>query len=101
MANDQLLRVAKDPASDALVGEITKEALHHIEPRGAGRREVHVDARVTRQPLLMHPGRCSVVETRNRRLKGVPRRWHVEAIDNDGRVFFTVFSEPEAKARPA
>lgn len=33
--------------------------------------------------------------------KDYPGHWHVEAIDNEGRVFVAVFSGPEAKERAA
>src|SRR6266516_6399589 len=49
---DQLFDVAKDATSDALVGEIPEETLHHVEPRTARRREVHVEPRVSCQPSL-------------------------------------------------
>ena len=35
-----------------MFGQIAKEAFDHVQPGGAGRREVHVEARVPRQPAL-------------------------------------------------
>ncbi len=39
-------------APDALVGDVAKEALNHVQPRCAGGREVDDKARVSGQPLL-------------------------------------------------
>ena len=35
--NDEFLYVAEDATTNALIGEIAEEALHHIEPRTTGR----------------------------------------------------------------
>jgi hypothetical protein len=37
---------------DALVGDVAEEVLDHVQPRRAGRCEVHDEARVSGQPLL-------------------------------------------------
>ena len=37
---DQLGQTAKDSSTQALGGQVTKEALHHVEPRGARGSEV-------------------------------------------------------------
>jgi hypothetical protein len=49
---DQFLHVMKDAAADSLVGEVAKEAFHHVQPRTTGRREVHVEPAVPIQPPL-------------------------------------------------
>ena len=49
---EQFVHVAKDAASEALVREVAEEALHHIQPRTAGWREVHLKAWVPIQPPL-------------------------------------------------
>lgn len=46
----ELLDAAEDTAPDALDGDVAEEALDHVQPRRAGRREVHVEARVSLQP---------------------------------------------------
>ncbi len=48
----QFCHAGKAVAPDALVGDVAKEALDHVQPRGAGRGEVHDEARVAGQPLL-------------------------------------------------
>jgi len=49
---DQFLDAAKDPAAQAVLGQIAEEALHHIQPGAAGRREVDVKTGVALQPSL-------------------------------------------------
>ena len=39
-------------AAHSLAGQITEPALHQIEPTGAGRDEMHLEARVSGQPAL-------------------------------------------------
>ena len=36
-SHDQLFQIAKDAAPQPVLGEIAEEALHHVEPRRAGR----------------------------------------------------------------
>ena len=48
--HDQLLDIAKHAAPQTSLREVAEEALDHVEPRTAGRREVHVEARMPRQP---------------------------------------------------
>src|SRR5579859_7943812 len=50
--HDQLLDGAEDAAAQPVLREVTKEALHHSEPRRTGGREVHVKARMSFQPPL-------------------------------------------------
>ena len=52
MAKLELCHAGKAVALDALVGDVAKEALDHVQPRRAGRGEMHDEARVPRQPLL-------------------------------------------------
>jgi len=42
----------EDAPSEPLLSEIAEETLDHVEPRTAGRGEVHVKARMAGQPLL-------------------------------------------------
>ena len=49
---DQLGNVFEDASSDALVCEISKESLDHVEPRGAGGSEVDMKAPMFGQPTL-------------------------------------------------
>jgi hypothetical protein len=46
----QVGNAAEYAAADALVGDVAKEPLHHVEPGGTGRREVQVKARMLGQP---------------------------------------------------
>jgi hypothetical protein len=39
-------------APEPVLREVAKEALYHVQPRRAGRREVHVKARMPFQPPL-------------------------------------------------
>ena len=48
----QLCHAGEAVAPDAVVGDVAEEALGHVEPRCAGRGEVHDEARVSGQPLL-------------------------------------------------
>ena len=48
----QLCDAEEAVAPDALVGDVAKEALNHVQPRCAGGREVDDKARVSGQPLL-------------------------------------------------
>ncbi|GEM_PF-5634062 len=50
--HDQLFDIAKDTAPEPLLSEITEEALHHVQPRATGWREVQMESRVTGDPLL-------------------------------------------------
>ena len=50
--HDQILHVAKDAAAEALVCEVAEESLHHVQPRAAGWREMHLEAGVPIQPPL-------------------------------------------------
>ena len=49
---DQFGQAAKDPSTQTLGAQVPKEALHHVEPRGACRREVQMKARMLFQPGL-------------------------------------------------
>src|SRR5262249_58097353 len=49
---DQFLHTAEGAASDALLGDLPKPALHHVEPRTARGDEVQVAPRVALQPAL-------------------------------------------------
>src|SRR5215210_8034792 len=40
----------EDTATETALCEVAKEALDHVEPRTAGRREVDMETRMTRQP---------------------------------------------------
>jgi hypothetical protein len=52
---DEFFNAVKHASADALVGEISKETFHDVEPGSAGRCEVHVEARMALQPAL-HSG---------------------------------------------
>ena len=53
---DQLRDTAKDPAPNLFRRQVAKDAFDQVEPRTAGGREMHVDARVGRkrfqEPLI-------------------------------------------------
>ncbi len=52
MAYDQLLDATKYSAAQAIFGQVTEEALHHVQLRAADRREVHTKAGMTVEPAL-------------------------------------------------
>ncbi len=59
MARDILLNrrdefgdAAEDPTPNPLVRQVTEEAFHKVEPRTAGWREMHVNARMALEPSL-------------------------------------------------
>ena len=49
--HDQFLHAAKDAATKALLRQLAEPALDQVEPRGAGRREVQLKARMGGQPV--------------------------------------------------
>ena len=49
--HDQFLHAAKDAAPKALLRQLAEPALDQVEPRGAGRREVQLKARMGGQPV--------------------------------------------------
>src|SRR5579872_2341302 len=49
---DEFFEIAKHSASQPVLGEVAEETLHHVEPRRAGRSEVHVESRMAREPAL-------------------------------------------------
>ena len=51
--HDQLFNVAEDAAAQPVLREVPNKALDHIEPRGTGRREVHMKAQMPFQPVLL------------------------------------------------
>src|SRR3990172_7321428 len=44
--------IMKDAARQLLFGQITKEAFHHVQPRGTGGREMHMKSRMLSKPGL-------------------------------------------------
>ena len=50
--HNQFFQVPEDPSLQPIRGEVTKEALDHVQPGRARRREVHVEARVSLYPSL-------------------------------------------------
>src|ERR1700750_588848 len=48
----QLVDAAEDAATNALSGDLGKEALDHVEPRARSRREVQVKARMLLEPAF-------------------------------------------------
>jgi len=51
-SRNQILNAAEDAASNGLRRNITEEPFYHIEPRCAGRSEMHVKARVALESSL-------------------------------------------------
>ena len=49
---DQLLDTGKDFVAQAIFSQVAEEALHHVQPRAASRREVHAEAGMTVEPAL-------------------------------------------------
>ena len=48
--HDQFLHVTKDTATETVLSQISKESLDHVQPRGAGGREVNVEPPVAGEP---------------------------------------------------
>ena len=49
---DQFLDAAKSAAAEPVFGQVAEEAFHHVQPRAAGGREVHVETRMASEPAL-------------------------------------------------
>jgi hypothetical protein len=49
---DEFFDIAEDAPAKAVLSEIPKEALYHVQPGRAGRREVHMKTRVALEPAL-------------------------------------------------
>lgn len=49
---DQFRDAMEDAPAQSFGGEVAKEPLDHVQPRGRGRGEMHMNARVLGQPLL-------------------------------------------------
>ena len=49
---DQFAHAVEDSPTEALLGEVAKEAFHHVEPRGTGGREVHMEAWMPIEPAF-------------------------------------------------
>ena len=49
---DQFLDAAEDAAAESVLGQVAEEAFHHVQPRAAGGREVHVETRMASEPAL-------------------------------------------------
>ena len=50
--HDEFFQIAEDAAPEPIVSEVAKETFHHVQPRRAGRSEVEMKARMSRQPAL-------------------------------------------------
>lgn len=48
----QFAHAVKDTPAQTLLGEVAKEAFHHVEPGGAGGCEMHVQAGMPLQPVF-------------------------------------------------
>src|SRR5260221_1972459 len=79
-------------ASQLLVGEVREEALHLVDPRGAGRSEVKVEARMAKQPALDERGLVGAVVVEN--------KMDVEAIGDVGIDGVEELSELDAAMPP-
>ena len=63
--HDELFEILEDSTPDAVFGQVAEEALDHVQPRGRGGREVHVEALVASHPALhalMFMGRVVVAD---------------------------------------
>src|SRR5512141_2560837 len=50
--HDQFFQITKYTAPQSVLREVAEEALYHVEPRGTGRREVHVEPWMACEPAL-------------------------------------------------
>src|SRR5213083_590748 len=72
----QLPRAAMHTSAQLLLGQRREPALDEIDPRGAGWREVQVEARMARQPAM---DRRRLVGARVVEDPGAPRAWQGRA----------------------
>src|ERR1035441_3508918 len=49
---DQFLHAAKGCAAQAILRQVAEEAFYHVQPRTAGRREVHMEAGMAAEPAF-------------------------------------------------
>ena len=49
--DNQLLDAAKDPAAQAVLGQVAEESLHHVQPGATRGSEVHVETWMTLKEL--------------------------------------------------
>ena len=48
--HDEFFQIAEDAATKPILGQVAKEAFHHVKPGRAGGSEVQMKARMPRQP---------------------------------------------------
>ena len=73
---DQFGHAGKDTATQALGRDVAEEPLHHVQPRGRGRGEMHLETRVLGEPALygrMLVGGVVVDDQMQRLVFGRPR----------------------------
>src|SRR5215469_3910466 len=61
----EFFKIAKHTATQPVLGEVAEETLHHVEPRGTGRSEVHVEPWMALEPALdlgMFVGRVVIAD---------------------------------------
>jgi hypothetical protein len=51
-SRDQFFNIVKDATPEAVLCEIPGEALHHVQPRTAGRGEVNMESAMAGEPAL-------------------------------------------------
>ncbi len=50
--HDEFFEIAQYAAPQSVLSEVAEEALHHVEPRCAGRSEVHVEPWMACEPAM-------------------------------------------------
>ena len=50
--HDEFFGIVKHAAPQSILGKVAEEALHHVQPRTAGRREVDMKPGMTSEPSL-------------------------------------------------
>ena len=49
---NQFLDISKDTSPETMLGQVTEESLHHVQPRRTGGSEVDMESRVALEPAL-------------------------------------------------
>src|SRR5262250_1897921 len=50
--HEEFFEITKHATTQLVLGKVTEKTLHHVQPRGTSRGEVHVEPWMTLQPAL-------------------------------------------------
>ena len=83
----QFARTAMNAAPQLFVGERGEPALHEVDPRGTGRREVHVEPGVAHQPPVDQRGLVGAVVIENDGHAGRRRHRRIDGVEKRAELF--------------